>query len=55
MRVNDFFPQESVLSGSAIKQTPVHTQIPDQRVEGADDGKHNQQVEEHVCVQVSLF
>lgn len=55
VRVNYFFSQEGVFSGSSVKQAPVHAQIPDQRVQRADSGEHDQQVEEHVGVRVSLL
>lgn len=55
VRIDYLLPQEGVLSGPAVKQAPVHPQVPDQRVEGADGGEDDQQVEEHVGVGVSLF
>lgn len=55
MWINDFFSEEDVFASSTIKQTPVHTQIPDQCVQGADDWRHNQKVEEGVGVCVTLL
>lgn len=55
MRVNNLFSEEGVFSSPAVKQSPVHAQIPDQRVEGAYGGEDNQQVEEHVSVCVALL
>lgn len=53
--INNFFSEEGVFSCSTVKQAPVHAQIPDQCVEWADGGEHDQQVEEHVGVRMSLF
>lgn len=55
VRIDYFLSQEGVLSGSTVKQAPVHAQVPDQSVQGADGGEDDQQVEEHVGVGVSLF
>lgn len=55
MWVNYFLSQEGVLSGSAVKQAPVHAQVPNQCVQGADGGEDDQQVEEHVGIRMSLL
>lgn len=53
--INNFFSEKGILSGSTVKQAPVHAQVPDQCVQGADCGEHDQQVEEHVGICMSLL
>ena len=55
MRVNNLFPEEGVLPGPAVKQPPIHPQVPDQRVQGADGGEDDEQVEEGVRVRMLLL
>lgn len=54
LRVDDLLSQEGVLSSVAVKQAPVHLQVPDQCVAGTDHGAADVQVEEDLGVGVML-
>lgn len=53
--IHNLLPEEGVLSSARVKQPPVHAQVPDEGVEGADRGEDDEQVEKHVGVCVSLL
>lgn len=55
VRINNFLPEEGILSGSTVKQAPVHAQVPDQCVQGADGGEDDEQIEEHVGIRMPLL
>lgn len=40
--IHYLFSEEGVLSSTRVKQPPVHAQVPDEGVEGADRGEHDQ-------------
>lgn len=53
--IHNLFSEEGVLSSARVKQSPVHAQVPDEGVQGADRGEYDQQVEKHIGVCMSLF
>lgn len=50
VRVDNLLPQEGVLSSVAVKQAPVHLQVPDQSVAGAHQQAADVQVEEDLRI-----
>lgn len=53
--IHNLFSEEGVLSGAGVEQSPVHAQVPDEGVQGADRGEHDQQVEKRVGVRMALL
>ena len=45
-RVDDFLAQISVVAGVLVKQSPVHADVPDERVARARERRHDPDVQE---------